>query len=85
MVRYDLRHQGQVGLFYGPLCAGRSRVCSLVIEIGSQTKLTMRLVKVETQTWQQFELVLVNEAATLVILIFVNFDREGNVTTVYRF
>ena len=57
----------------------------LLIEIGSENELTMRLVKVETQTWRQFELVLVNEAATFVFPTFLNFDREGNVTTIYRF
>ena len=85
MVRYGLRHQGTVSLFFGPLLAERSRVCWLVIEIGSENKLTMRLVKVDTQTWRQFQLVLANEAATLVFPQFSYFDREENVTTIYRF
>ena len=80
-----LRHQANVGLFFGPLRAERSRVCWLVPEIGSENKLTLRLVKVGTQSWQQSELVLVNEAATLVFPILLNFDREGKATMIYRF
>lgn len=55
------------------------------MEIWSEDELTVRLVKVETQNWQHIEPVLVNEAATLVISTFLNFDKEGNVTTDYRF
>ena len=54
----------------------RSHVSWLVSEIGSENGLTMRLVKVETQTWRHFKPVLVNEAAKLVFSTLLKFNGE---------